>query len=52
MESSSAIEALAQHVFDIWEGLRARPELLENFVASMPESLNAVIQSNGSATGY
>jgi len=45
-------EALAQHVFNQWEGLRARPELFQNLVASMPQRLNAVIENYGSATRF
>lgn len=45
-------EALAQHVLDQWEDLRARPELFQNLVASMPQRLNAVINNQGSVTRF
>lgn len=45
-------EALAQHVFDQWEDLRARPELFQNLVASMPQRLNAVVENQGSVTRF
>jgi len=45
-------ELLAQHITTQWENLRARPELFQNLVASMPRRLNAVIEANGSTTRY
>src|SRR5580765_5396605 len=45
-------EALAQHVFNQWEGLRARPAIFQNLVASMPQRLNAVIKNQGNVTRF
>jgi len=45
-------EDLAQHVFNVWESLHARPALFENLVASMPQRLNAVIENQGSVTRF
>lgn len=45
-------EALAQHVIEKWEGLRARPVLFENLTTSMPQRLNSVIDANGGVTRF
>lgn len=45
-------EALAQYVFDQWESLRARPDLFDNLIASMPQRLTAVIENERSVTRF
>lgn len=45
-------ERLRQHVYDEWEAMRRKPNIVFNHVSSMPDRLQLVIDSNGSWTRY
>ena len=45
-------DQLYEHVQEVWEGVRRRPQLTYNIIASMPTRLQDVIDANGSWTKY